>query len=281
MRSSSVVFFGVLGLVALSACSVSTTDNSITFKTKREYVDSSQPAKSSTSEWNGQAITINNDGVNPLVGNGGVEIYPDPSATKVTAQAIFAGRGDVEADAQESIRDALATFQVTESNGNITVTCKHGGDHGSSPGGQSGCKLLKVTIPAGTAAVPVKLTVGDGNGGIRFNGAVTVSSLIVDENGSGDVSVKVNPVKGASVVVTGEDAVSVAVPSTFSAESVILTVDESDPAAAAERIITTAFPGMKSNQPYPIAGATADAAKTLNVQSKGILSSDTVTIASY
>lgn len=281
MRSSSVVFFGVLGLVALSACSVSTTDNSITFKTKPEYVDKSQPAKSS-SEWTGQAIVVNNDGVNPLVGDGGVEIIADPSATTVTAKAIFAGRADTEAEAQESIRDALGTFAITESGGTITVTCKHGNDHGSSAGGQSGCKLLTVTVPAGTTDLPVKLTVGDGNGGIRFGSTpLVVSSLIVDENGSGDVSVKVNPVAGASVVVTGEDAVTVAVPSTFSAESVVLTVEASDGEEAAARIITTAFPGMKSNQPYPISGATADAAKTLNVQSKGILDVDTVTIASF
>jgi hypothetical protein len=38
---------------------------------------------------------------------------------------------------------------------------------------------------------------------------------------------------------------------------------------------------MASGSGYPVAGPTADAAKSLNVQSKGILDSDTVTITKF
>lgn len=275
MRSSLVAFVG-LGFV-VTACSVSTTDNSITFKTQPEYVDSSQPAKTSAADWAGEEITINNDGVNPLTGTGGVEITVDPNATKITASAVFAARADTEAEAQESIRDAIGTFNISEG-GSFAVSCKHGGTHGTSKSASSGCKLLRVTIPAGTEQQPVRLTVGSGIGGIRFNGAVTASYLKVDENGVGDVDVKVTPVKGAEIIVTGENVVSVSVPSDFSAEQVVLNVNEQDDVKAKARIITTDFPGMESGKPFPADGATANAARTLNVQSKGLLDDYTVTI---
>ena len=38
---------------------------------------------------------------------------------------------------------------------------------------------------------------------------------------------------------------------------------------------------MVSGSSYPVAGATADAAKSLNVQSKGLLDDDTVTITKF
>lgn len=278
MRSSFAVV-GVLGAMALSACSISTTDNSITFKTVPEFVDPNQPAKTSTADWNGEEITINNDGVNPLTGNGGVEIVADPSATKITASAVFAARADTEAEAKLSIADAIGTFQLDETGGKFSVRCAHGGEHGTSKVAASGCKLLRVTVPAGTADKPVSIVIGSGNGGIRVNGALTVQSLKIDENGVGDVSVNVNPVAGATVIVTGENEVRVGLPANFSAERVVLTVNESDPAEAAARINTTDFPGLEINKPYPTTGATEGAAREINVQSKGLL--DTVTLARF
>lgn len=279
MRSSVLTIVGVLGFATLAACSVSTTDNSITFKSKKEWVDSTQPAKASVAGWNGEPITITNGGVNPLLGTGGVAVTVDPSATKITVSADFAARADVESDAQDSIRDAIATLKIDESNGKFEVSCGHGQARGSADMASSGCKLLKVTIPAGSTDKPLDLTIGNGMGDITISGPATVSKLLIDNNGSGGaVDVKVIPVKGASVTVTGEDAVSVAVPADFSAESVVLTVKESDPAKAAARIITSDFPGMEINQPYPTSGAGANAAALLNVQSKGVFDSDTVTI---
>lgn len=272
--------FGVVGIVALSACSVSTTGNSITFKTQKEFVDSSQPAKTSTAAWNGESITITNDGVNPPTGDGGIVVNVDPAATQITAQAVFSARADDDAhkeEANSSIRDAIGTFTITEG-GEFKIECHHGQAHGTSGVATSGCKLLTVSIPAGTTAKPMKLTVGNGNGDIKFQGSVVASSVKVDNNGTGDVSVNVTPTAGATITVTGENAVAVAVPSTFSATQVILNVNEDDAKKAAARIITTDFPGMESGKSYPVAGATAGAAAELNVQSKGLLDDYTVTV---
>lgn len=279
MRSPSLVPFAALLFAGLAACDVSTTANSITFKSKPEFVDSSQPAKTSVADWNGEPIAISNAGVNPLIGDGGVRVTVDPNATKITVSAVFAARANEESEAQDSIRDAIGTLAIDESGGQFKISCGHGGAHGSSDVAASGCKLLNVTIPAGSADKPLDLTIGNGMGNLTFSGAVTVSKLLVDNNGTGGVvDVKVIPVKGASVTVTGEDVVSVAVPADFSAESVILTVDESDPTAAAARIVTSDFAGMESNQPFPTTGATENAAASLNVQSKGVFDDDTVTI---
>lgn len=279
MRSLSLVPVAALLFANLAACDVSTTANSITFKTKPEFVDSTQPGKTSVADWNGEPIEIANAGVNPLLGEGGVRVNVDPSATKISVSAVFAARANEEAEAQESIRDAIATLAIDEAGGRFKVSCGSGGKHGSSDAAASGCKLLNVTIPAGSADKPLDLRIGNGMGDLKLSGAVTASNLVIDNNGTGgDVDVKVIPVKGASVVVTGEAAVTVAVPADFSAESVVLTVDEDDPAEIAARIDTSAFDGMETNKPYPTTGATENAAALLNVQSKGFASSHTVTI---
>jgi hypothetical protein len=72
-----------------------------------------------------------------------------------------------------------------------------------------------------------------------------------------------------------------ALPTVFSADKVLFTTNDSDPAKAAARVITPDFPGMASGSAYPAAGPTADAAALLNVQSKGLLSSSTVTITKF
>ena len=274
---TSFGLFGIVGLVALSACSVSTTDNSITFKTKPEFVDVSQPAQTAMTDWNGEDISIKNDGVNPLVGAGGIVVNFDSSATKISVKADFAARADVEADARESIKDAIGTLKITESNG-FTINCGHGGKHGSSDVANSGCKRMVVTLPTGSAAKPVRLTIGNGMGDVKFQGtAPTVSYLKVDNNGLGDVDVSVVPVKDAELVVIGEDKVSVGLPPDFTAASVVL--DAGSGSDAATRIITTDFPEMKSGQAFGTAGA--NTVKVLNVLNKGLLSDDTITIKKF
>lgn len=287
MRSSSFAIsgamFGAVGLLLVSASGCRIEAHSQT-----SFEDKGQPAKVSTKDWAGEPITIENGGINPLTGTGGVEVKVDPSATKITAEATFAATADddKESDAKLSIADAARTFVIEESANGFTIKCGHGAAHGTSNVAASGCKILRVTIPAGTATLPHTLKVGGGNGAIRVGlaeagGVAFVKSLTVDNNGLGDVSVRANPVKGATVVVTGEDAVQVALPSTFSAEKVTFTVDETDSAKIAARIITSGFPGMVSGSSYPVAGATAEAAAVLNVTSKGPFSSDTITIASF
>lgn len=268
-------FLGLVGVCALSACSVSTTDNSITFKTKPEFVDVSQPAKEATKDWAGEAVSIKNDGVNPLVGQGGVVVQFDANAKRISVKADFAARADVEADARESIKDAIATLRIDESSG-FSISCGHGGKHGTSDVANSGCKRLVVTLPTGSAATPMKLTVGNGIGDIKFQGtAPTIGSLKVDNNGVGDVDVSMVPVKDAEITVVGENSVRVGLPPDFSAASVVLDAGN----GGEKRIITTDFPGMESGKAFGTAGA--NTVKSLNVQTKGLLDSYTITIAKF
>ena len=110
MRSSSSSSFRVLALFgAVGALLVTASGCRIEAHTQTQFEDSSQPAKTSTKDWNGEAITINNDGVNPVTGSSGVEVNFSSTATKITAQAVFAAHADddKEADAKAAIKDAV------------------------------------------------------------------------------------------------------------------------------------------------------------------------------
>lgn len=279
--SSSLAWFGAVGLLLVSASGCR-----LEAHTQTQFEDSTQPAKTSTKDWNGEAITINNGGVNPVTGSSGVEVTFSSTATKITAQAVFAAHADddKESDAKAAIKDAIATFVIEETATGFNIKCGHGSSHGSASVSGSGCKKLTVTLPAGSATKALDLTVGGGNGDMNVGSAGEapfVKNLLIDNNGTGDVKVRARPVKDGVVVVTGEFEVAVGLPSDFSAGKVLFTTNDSDPVKANARVHTEDFPGMTSGSSYPVAGATADAAASLNVQSKGILDSDTVTITKF
>lgn len=283
MRSSSLAVFGAFAflLVSASGCRIEA-------RTQTTFENSTQPPKVSVKDWNGEAITIDNAGLNPSTGTAGVEVKVSSTATKVTAEATFAAQADddKEADAKLSINDAIETLVIDESNG-FTVRCGHGKAHGSSSVAASGCKILRVTIPAGTALKAHNLTVSTGAGTIRVglanagDSAPFVKNFLLDNNGLGDVDVRIRPVKDATILITGEDSVQVALPSDFSARKVTFTVDEADPSKAAARK-SSDFPGMAGDgMPYPPAGASTDAAADLNVNSKGPFDDDTIRIIRF
>jgi hypothetical protein len=283
MRSSSFALFGtaLVGLVTLSGCRIEA-------HTQTAFEDQGVPARVSTKDWKGEAITIENAGINPLGGTGGVEVKVDPTATKITINATISALADDDkkADAELNRADVLQTYQIVETATSFAIKCGHGNGHGTSGVAGSGCKILRVTIPPGTALEPHTITVGNGNGAIRVGladggGIPYVKKLLVDNNGLGDVSVRANPVKDADLKVTGEGAVAVALPGNLSVAKVTLTVDESDPAKAGARINTSAFPGMTNGASYPAAGLSADAAATLDVTSKGPFSDDKLTISAF
>ncbi len=283
MRSSSFALFGtaVVAVFAAAGCRIEA-------HTQTAFEDQSVPAKSSTKAWAGEEITIDNGGINPLGGTGGVEVKVDPAATGVTINATISALADDDKpeDARLNRADVLQTYQIVEGAGKWEVKCGHGAGHGTSGVAGSGCKILRVTIPPGTALQPHNLTVGNGNGSIRVGladagAAPYVKNLSVDNNGLSEVSVRVNPVAGGKLVIVGESDVSVALPTAFSAQKVVFTVDESDPTKAGARIRVPGFAGMVGGSAYPVAGATADAVTELNVLSKGPFSSDTLTINSF
>ncbi len=265
MRSSSFGLVGVVAIASLAACSVSSTANSITFKTQKQFTDSTQAPKSAS--WNGEAISITQDGVQNAIGDSGLEFVVDSSATQVTVAAVFAAKADDDAhesDAQASIKDAIATFNVGGGNGSpITIECHHGSAHGTSNSAQSGCLKLTVTIPAGTAAKPLDLTAGCGNGDTKFDGPVTAKSLHLQSNGAGSADVKVTPTKGGTIdLETGGAATdfTVELPSDFAADSVTLTSESSEPDA----VTTSDFPNMKSGSGFGTSGTGAASLKVVS-----------------
>ena len=279
MRSSSLALFASALLVAAAASGCR-----IEAHTQTQFEDSSQPAKTSVMDWTGQPIKITNGGVNPLSGNGGVEVIMAANTTKITVTAVFAAHADDDkkADSDATIKDALATLVIDESNG-FNISCGHGNAHGSSSVAGSGCKLLRVTIPAGSATQPLDLTVGGGNGDIKVGQSgdtPVVKNLLVDNNGVGDVLVKTDTVPDATLDIRGENALTVSLPTDFSTKAVTFNVNESDPMKAFARL-HTAFDGMISGSPYPLAGATATAIASLSVKSGGLLDDDTITISKF
>ncbi len=282
MRLSSFALLGGVGfiLVSVSGCRIEA-------KTQTTFEDKRQPAKVASRDWNGEPITINNDGINPLGGYGGVEVKVSNSATKISVEAVFAALADddKESDAQASIRDAIPTLAINETANGFDVRCGHGKAHGTSGVAGSGCKIIRVTIPPSTPQKPHNLTVSAGSGEINIgqfgDGAPFVSNVKAVNNGLGVVEVRVQPVKDASLFIVGDDAVTVRLPANFSVKSAVLTVDEDDGNKAEARKRYSDFPslGTPIRGPYPAAGATADAAALLDVQSTGPFDSDTITIS--
>jgi hypothetical protein len=281
MRISSLALLGAFGLLVVSASGCR-----IEAHTQSQFEDATQPAKTSVKDWNREAINIQNDGINPAGGTTGVEVKVSSTATKITVEAVFAAHADDDkkSEADQSIREAIQSLTIDESNG-FRIKCGHGGAHGTSTVAGSGCKILRVTIPAGSDTQPLDLTVGNGAGTIRIGLAdggdaiPTVKNLLVDNNSfSNDVNIRVKTVKDATLVVTGEGSVQVALPADFSAGKVLFTVDATDTTKALARI-SSDFAGMTSGSSYPTAGATANAAASLNVTTKGSFDDDIIRIA--
>jgi len=257
------------GLVAVMAmgCSVSTTDNSITFKTKTKFEASNASTLTYDVEWTGQPIVINDDGVNPATGDTGLTVVAGADTTRVSLTAKIVSFADVEADAQLAIKDVQDGLKIEEKDGKIVVTCGHGQAHGSADQAGSGCDKLTVNVPAGSLSKPMDLTVGLGIGDLNVSGVV--GTINAKGNGVGDVDVNVTPTKGSTVDVEGEGAVVVRLPYDFSADVVNLSVDDS------ASVDTADFPGIVSGQAY---GTVGQGASRVSAKSNGILSSDTVTL---
>lgn len=286
MRSSFVILGGALLMSVFAAgCRIEA-------HTQTRFDNSPNTTKESTKDWTGERIEVVNDGINPATGKSGLEVKFDTAATKIsiTAEVSAWADDDKKSDADANIKDVLESgITLTEEgsgpSGVIKVHCGHGRGHGTSSAAGAGCKRLTLNMPVGSAQLPIDLVAGNGNGDLIIGTSSAlgnIRSLKADNNGAGDVSVKINPIpNGGAIQVTGEFNVTVALPSTMSTKSVQLTVDEDDPAKATARIRASAFPGITSTKPYPVDGAKADAFASLSVNSKGILDSDYLTLSAF
>jgi hypothetical protein len=227
MRLSSVVLSTVLvGVVAcVSGCRVSVD-------TKQRFAVSSGPStvQEDTQDWTGESISVNVKGVGVAV-NGGVTVVADPNVTKVTATTRFLAMAFEKPDADASIEDAEKTFLITRSGegptGTITVACDHGGTHGSSDSGSSGCEFVEVHVPVGSATTPLAGQFLSGNGTLTLNlSEATIGAIGANSNG-GDINASLPANKGgsASLVASKADDIYVSLPPDFSADEVILQAD--------------------------------------------------------
>ncbi len=225
MSVSRIAFATVIAAIAASAagCQV---EASVDVKTKTRFVEQNVP-KEDTEDWTGQPIKIQIEGVGVAV-NGGIHVTAVPGETRVKANARFLAMAfeDDKASADQSIIEAKNTFTITHSDSEIVVFCGHGGTHGSSNGGESGCELVNLTIPAGDADKPLELTVLGGNGTMTLEIAEATIKNVGANNG-GDIVAKIPITQGANVSLVAEkaDDITVTLPPNWAADEVILQAD--------------------------------------------------------
>jgi hypothetical protein len=267
MNLSRIAFgtFAVVG-VSVLGCSVDTSKpGQITFKSQTRYVQAPDVTATATKDWTTEDIEVRNDSLSVLV-NGGTIVQGDPSVKKITVTARMVAYADAEdkASADKTLADAVKTLQIDESGGKFVVRCGHGGSYGTSDAGKSGCELMTVRVPAGSATTPVKLTVKSGNGDVKITG---ITGAVQAEAGSSHADVSVTPTKGAVIVVTGDRA-TLALPANFAADMVTV-------AAEHGKVITTDFPTLQSGKGFGNAG---EGASSITVTAKGLLDDDNATI---
>lgn len=220
-RVSSVVLGAFVVVLATTAgCKVSVD-------TKTRYTEANYLV-SDDQDWNGEPITIQIEGVGAAV-NGGVKVTSDPATKKINANArlLAMAFSDHKADADLSIADVKNGFKITRDGNGIKMFCPHGGTHGDSQSGESGCEEVNVIVPAGTADKPLTLTVLSGNGGLTLELAdATIAKVGANSNG-GDIKASLPATQGGvvSLVSKKADDITITLPSAFAADHVQLVAD--------------------------------------------------------
>lgn len=225
MIRASSVFFGCLAalLATTAGCKVSV-------ETKTRYTENDVTV-TDTQDWKGEPITINIAGVGVAV-NGGVNVTTstDP-ATRINAKArvLAMAFSDHKSDADLSIADVKQRFAISRDANGITLSCPHGDTHGDSNAGESGCELTNIVLPAGTAAMPLKVKVLSGNGTMTlqlFN--ATIGSIEANANGAGgDINADLPVTQGGTISLVSEEGndVTANLPSTFATDRIELVAD--------------------------------------------------------
>ncbi len=253
MHMASFTFGSLLILAALSsACTLNTTTNpdgsvTVTGKAKTRFVLDQKPTRESA-PYTGQPIIIENDGVNPSLGEG-VVVRGDANAAKVTATSdIVAYADDAERDnANKALREAADSFKITDEGGAIVVRCKHSSqNYGTASQAGTGCQNLVITVPSGTTSKPVSVSAKTGVGSVKVSGIV--GSVTAEAQGAGDVDVSVSPTQGSTVDVRSQFDATLRLPASFAADRIIL---------VGSKIDAGAFPGLKSGEGFGAAGTGA------------------------
>lgn len=224
-RVSSVVF----GCFAL-AVAIGAVGCKVSVETKTRYTVENFTV-TDTQDWNGEKINIKIEGVGAAV-NGGVNVTTDPNTTKITANArlLAMAFSDHKADADLSLADVKTGFVFTRDANNINLTCPHGGQHGDSDSGASGCEKVNIVIPAGDANRKLTVEVLSGNGGLvlqMFN--ATIGTITANSNGAdSSINADLPATQGGSIsLVSNEgDDVTANLPANFAADRIELVADQ-------------------------------------------------------
>lgn len=252
----------VLGIVAsASGCTVQAT-----VKSKTRFTEDVTPSSDNQSDWAGEKIIVRNESAGLLV-NGDTVVRIDPSARRVTATAkiVALANDDDRASADLTKAELKTTFKIEKVGDVINVVCGHGGSHGSSNGGESGCNNILVTIPAGDSTNKLALDVLSGNGPVNVDvSAATLDNLGV--NGNGDITVRAPTTQGANISVVADkaDDVNLLLPSSFAADEVYFVADADKIVNnVSDLTLTDAEGGKKGSR-----GTAGEGAKSVKLTSK-------------
>ena len=229
----TVAFPGFLaasvGVLALAACSVS-----VEVKPPHRF-NASEQSKTAAAAFNGEEVQITNQ-------NGELTVVSDASVTSITASVkafAIAEEGTPQSDADEALKEVVASLTITESSGKVTVTCGQATkQHGKVGTGTTGCDLV-VKVPSGKGGV--KLSALSGNGKLTGSGLTAADGAQIDlksnngsvdatvtggakvASGNGDVKATLTPTKGAVIDVSTENGdIDLSLPTNFAADSVAL-----------------------------------------------------------
>ncbi len=255
MRFSSLSSLAGITLFAIGACGswgcniTKNPDGSYTLKPK-DKLEAPGQTKTAQKDWTHQAIVVTWDAPD-VISNGGLEVIGDPSITKVTltARVVALGDNNAKAEMQQSIDEASATLAITETADTITVSCGHGGTHGNSAGGSSGCEKLSVRVPSGSASTPVTLTVTATKQDFTVSG---ITGGVSAKAAFGAAAVSITPAKGAAISVTAHDKATLALPNDFAADSITL-----ETMGLQSKVISADFPDVSTGKPRGAAGSGA------------------------
>jgi len=236
MRSSSFASRFLLLATAASAVALAALGTgcnaSVTIKPQTKFVGSNAIAKTAT------RALVASDAIEIENANGDVAVVGDATATTVSVTTKVAAFADNQADGDAAIADVTATIAIDESAGKFYIHCSEATTaHGTAARGTTACEGFTVTVPAGSSTAPLTLKATAHNGQLTatgLNGSATVHS------DNGDVTASITPAVGSSIdVSSGNGDVSLALPATFSADTVTLTAGGPSP-----KVVTTDFPDV-------------------------------------
>lgn len=217
--------------------------------------------------WGGEPIVVQNE-------SGYIRIVGDENVDRIRLDARFYAGAANEEDAEAAYRDVEQSLAIELREGKWLVSCASAREsHGSAVPSTTGCDLLTVHVPQGSELSPHDIQAHADFGGIMVSGVVGGVKLRAPFG----LHAEVQPTRGSSIDLYGEDLVSgdcpsvVYLPEDFAADSVNLTV------ARRGTIDTAAFADLplpkysSSTEPQAVAdlhrGAQGTGAKRIAVRS--------------